>query len=251
MKTMLNNKVALVTGISTGIGLATATRYLKEGAKVVGVGDLTEEVKALGDGLDYVACDVTKESDVAALSDLMAERYGVLDILTTVCDREYDGRIGEVDEAEMEQASRHILYAPMLLTKHLTDLLGKSELASVIYDLPISAFMIEKDYLASTLNVSLANYVRQATAQLRPIRVNGVMFGLIKGHMLSAEKEARFEAADPPESMIPSRRLGTPEDVANLNNFLADEVSKFFNSALIPVDGGYYTMNARTFGNSF
>jgi NAD(P)-dependent dehydrogenase (short-subunit alcohol dehydrogenase family) len=248
---MLTNKVALVTGVSTGIGLATATRYLKEGAKVIGVGDLTDEVKALGDGFDYVACDVTKESDINELHKHVEQTYGVLDILTTICDHEYEGRIGEVDAAEIDQASKHILQAPMLLTKAFTDLLGKSELASVIHDFPIAAFMIEKDYLTSTLNVALADYVRQATAQIRPIRVNGVMFGLIKGHMLSAEKEARFEAAEKPESVIPSQRLGTPTDVANLNNFLADEVSKFFNSALIPVDGGYYTMNARSMGNSF
>ena len=152
---MLNNKIALVTGISTGIGLATAKRYIKEGAKVIGVGDLTDQVKELGEGFEYIKCDVTKEKEISDLHKTVQDKYGVLDILLTICDREYNGKIGEVDESEMEQASKHILYAPMLLTKTFNDLLGKSKLASVIYDFPISAFMMEQNYLLSTLNVSL------------------------------------------------------------------------------------------------
>lgn len=248
---MLNNKIALVTGISTGIGLASARRFIKEGATVIGVGEETEQLKELGDKFVYIKCDVTNEEEIKRLHQEIQDKYGVLDILLTICDKEYKGRIGEVDEAEMALASKHILYAPILLTKAFTDLLGKSSLASVIHDFPIKAFMMEKDYLMSTLNVSLANFVRQATIQIKPIRVNGVMFGMIKGHMLSAEEEETFTSAKAPESVIPSGRLGTPEDVANLNNFLADEVSKFFNSALIPVDGAYYTMHARALGNSF
>jgi NAD(P)-dependent dehydrogenase (short-subunit alcohol dehydrogenase family) len=75
------------------------------------------------------------------------------------------------------------------------------------------------------------------------------MFGLIKDHFLAKEDEERFAKTEKKETMIPSQRLGTCEDVANLNNFLADELSKFFNSALIPVDGGYYTTNPRSMGN--
>lgn len=248
---MLNNKIALITGISTAIGLATAKRYIKEGAKVIGVGDYTDQVKALGSEFEYIKCDVTDEKAIAELHQKVQEKYGVLDILLTICDKEYKGRLGDVSEAELEQASKHILYAPIMLTKSFSDLLGKSKLASVIFDFPISAFMEEKDYLLSTLNISLANFVRQATDQVRPVRVNGVMFGLIEGQIISEEKKKQFEEADPKASIIPSGRLGKPEDVANLNNFLADDVSSFFNSALIPIDGGYYTMNPRSMGNSF
>jgi 3-oxoacyl-[acyl-carrier protein] reductase len=248
---MLNNKIALITGVGTGIGLATARRYLKEGAKVIGVGDYKKEMDDFGSDFEFVEADVTDEKSILGLRNHIAKKYGVLDILLTICDREYKGKIGEADEKMINQASKHILSAPILLSKDMKDLLAKSKLASVIFDFPISAFMVDKNYLESIENLALADYVRQATAQLRPIRVNGVMFGLIKGHFLAKEDEERFEKTEKKETMIPSMRLGTTEDVANLNNFLADEVSKFFNSALIPVDGGYYTENPRSMGNSF
>jgi NAD(P)-dependent dehydrogenase (short-subunit alcohol dehydrogenase family) len=246
---MLNNKIALITGVGTGIGLATAKRYLKEGAKVIGVGDYNKEFDELGENFELVKCDVTNEKDIMELVGHITKKYGVLDILLTICDKEYRGKISEVSGETINQASKHILTAPILLTKNLKDLLAKSTLASVIFDFPVSAFMMDKNYLESIYNMALADYVRQATAQLRPIRVNGVMFGLIKDHFLAKEDEERFAKTEKKETMIPSQRLGTCEDVANLNNFLADELSKFFNSALIPVDGGYYTTNPRSMGN--
>jgi NAD(P)-dependent dehydrogenase (short-subunit alcohol dehydrogenase family) len=144
---MLNNKIALITGVGTGIGLATAKRYLKEGAKVIGVGDYNKEFDELGENFELVKCDVTNEKDIIELVGHITKKYGVLDILLTICDKEYRGKISEVSGETINQASKHILTAPILLTKNLKDLLAKSTLASVIFDFPVSAFMMDKNYL--------------------------------------------------------------------------------------------------------
>lgn len=246
---MLQGKTALITGISSGIGLATAARFLKEGAQVIGVGEDSPALKELGGEFRFLPCDVTRAEDILAVCAAAEKEYEKLDILLTVCDRLYGGKIGEIDAGTMEQAGRHIVYAPMLFTSHLLGMLRRSELPSIIHDISVSALLIDDDFLVSALNVSLINFVRNAAPQLRPTRINGVLYGLIKGHLLSPEKEAKYTA---PEAvhLLPAKRLGTPEDVANVNTFLASDKSKYFNSSIMQVDGGLYMMAKNPAGNA-
>ena len=81
----LEGKVAVITGASSGIGAASARRFVSEGCRVV-LGDIQQEkgeslVEELGDASVFGACDVTKEEDVAALVDLATAKFGRLDIM--------------------------------------------------------------------------------------------------------------------------------------------------------------------------
>lgn len=246
---MLENKNILVTGASTGIGLATVTKFLKEGATVLGVGPKTDAIKNLGDKFTFFECDVTDESQIKAACKKAEELFDHLDGVVTVCDKYYKGNVTSVEADTFRQASSHIILAPMLFTKYLEDLLKKASTPCILHNVPVSALLIEEDILMASLNTSIVNYVRQSTPQLRPIRVNAVMYGLIKGHLLTPEKEAKY--TDPANaSFLPAKRLGKPEDVANFNAFLMSDKATYINSCAMQVDGGLYTMNLRSMGSA-
>ncbi len=246
---MLKNRIALITGISSGIGLATAQKLLAQGARVIGVGEAPPKTDDLGPAFSFLPCDVTREDEIRSVCERVEQQHQALDILVTVCDKLYRGGVLEIDGALIEAASHHIVRAPMLFTKFLNSLLRQSAHASIIHDLPVSALMMEEDVLTASLNTAMVNYVRQSAPQIRPIRVNGVLYGLIKGHLLTPEKEEKYTSPEA-AALLPAKRLGTPEDVANVNAFLASDRSSYFSSAMLQVDGGLYTMNPRSMGSA-
>lgn len=246
---MLENKNLLVTGASYGIGLATVKKYLKEGANVLGVGEASDEMKNLGDKFTFFECDVTDEAQIQAACKKAEELFDHLDGLVTICDKSYAGSVTEFDSAVYHKASDHIVLAPMLFTKYAIELLRKAKNPCILHDVPVSALMVEADFMMASLNTAVVNYVRQSVPQLRPVRINAVMYGLIKGHLLSPEKEAKY--TDPKNAaLLPAKRLGTPEDVANFNAFLMSDKARYINSAAMQVDGGLYTMNPRSMGSA-
>lgn len=245
----LENKIALVTGISTGIGVATVKKFLDEGAVVYGIGTKSDKLNDIKGKFTFLPCDVTKPEEIKNVCDKIEEEQGKLDILVTVAEKFFRGSVTDICPCDIEEANKHILIAPMLLTKYCNNMLHKSDNGAILHNVPISAYMMEKDYLNASYNTALVNYVRQCSSQIRPVRVNAVLFGIIKDHLMTPDEIAVYEQ---PERMakIPAGRLGESTDVANVNAFLASDKARYLNSGAWVVDGGYYTMNARAVGNN-
>lgn len=245
----LENKIALVTGASTGIGLATIEKFLAEGAVVYGTGAESAKVNDIKGKFTFLSCDITNPKAIEEVCSRIEEEQGKLDILVTVAEKLFRGKVVEVSADDIDEANNHIVKAPMLFTKYCNDMLHKSHNGSIIHDVPIAAYMMEKDYLNSSYNTALINYVRQSCSQIRPVRVNAVLFGIIKDHLMTDAEIAVYEK---PErlSKIPAGRLGESIDVANVNAFLSSDKARYLNSGAWTVDGGYYTMNARAVGNN-
>lgn len=246
---MLSNKIALITGASSGIGLATVEKFLNEGATVIGVGPKTKEISNISGNFTFIECDVTNTYEIDKIHTLVEEKVGKLDSLVTVCDKSYNGSCADITSDLFDKASKHIVMSPMLFATKFSDLLHKSENPSITFDIPIAALMMEKNALSASLNTSLVSYARQCAPQFRPIRVNTVMYGIIKGHLITDEE---VESYSKPEflKLIPAKRLGETKDVANFNAFLASDKARYINSAAMQVDGGYYTLHARSMGSA-
>lgn len=239
----------MVVGASTGIGLATVRRFIAEGAYVYGVGEDCSAFAELKEQFTFLKCDVTLESDIERVCAEVADKHHTLDSLVTVASKLFRGGVTQVDAALIEEANKHICVMPMLFTKYCTPMLKKSANPSITHDVPMSAYMTELDYLNSSFSTAVINYSRQACSQIRPIRVNTILFGIMTDHLLTPEEVAVY---DTPEHLakIPAGRLGKGSDVAGVNAFLASDKARYLNSWACAVDGGYYTMNPRSMGNN-
>lgn len=245
---MLTDKITLVTGAGTGLGMAVVRRFLKEGARVYGAGARTEKAEP-AEGFTFLECDVSDEEAVRRVCDTVGRQEGRIDAVVTVCETLFRGGVTEISVPLLEAANRAICLPPMLFTKYAVPYLKKSENPSITHDIPMTAYMTEQNYLNSSYNVSLVNYTRQCPTQIRPIRVNAILFGILTDHLLT-EEELDFYRKPEQLAKIPAGRLGQSADVAGVNAFLASDKARYLNSGAWAVDGGYYTMNPRSMGNN-
>jgi short-subunit dehydrogenase len=115
----LAGKVALVTGASAGVGLATATLLAAEGASLVLAARSRGPLQAVADTLGGLAvpCDVSRRADLAALVDAAYQKYGRIDILVNNAGTNVRGNLADIDGAGVEQIIDTNLKAPILLTQ--------------------------------------------------------------------------------------------------------------------------------------
>ena len=246
----LQNKVALITGGNSGIGLATARVFVEEGAKVAITGRNQETLDAvaaeLGPDVLVMKADVADFPAMEEAVKATVEKFGSLDILFA------NAGIGSATPVEngsvetFEEILRvnvtSIFYLMQIATPYLNDD------ASVIFNGSISSINGRPGFSAyAASKAALRGMARAMASELSPrgIRVNTVVPGSIHTQILN-------NAAPTPEGReifkkrlkrtIPLGRIGDAEEVANVVLFLASEESSFVQAAEIVVDGG--TMGA-------
>ncbi|WP_422104510.1 SDR family NAD(P)-dependent oxidoreductase [Winogradskyella sp.] len=242
----LENKVAVITGANSGIGLATAKLYLKEGAKVVLSGRRKEALDEVskdleGDFITLVA-DVSKDEDNKYLIEEATKHYGKIDILFL------NAGIAPVSPATDVTADHYNeifdinVKGPILATKealpHIND--GGTILFtnSIVHQKGFDGLGV---YSAS--KGALRAYARVLTSELksRGIRVNsiapGPIFTPLYGKM-GLPQDVVEEMGKGFAASVPLGRFGTPEEIANAALFLASEDAAYINGIELEVDGG-------------
>jgi NAD(P)-dependent dehydrogenase (short-subunit alcohol dehydrogenase family) len=251
MKSMrLKDKVALITGGNSGIGLATARLFVAEGAKVAVTGRNQETLDAvaaeLGPDVLVIQADV---SDFPAMERAVAaavERFGKLDVLFA------NAGIGpatpvengsvETFEEILKVNVTSIFYLMQVAAPYLNDD------ASVIFNGSISSINGRPGFSAyAASKAALRGMARAMASELSPrgIRVNVVVPGSIRTPILNnaaTTPEGREIFTKRLKRTIPLGRIGDAEEVANVVLFLASEESSFVQATEIVVDGG--TMGA-------
>jgi len=241
----LEGKVAVVTGGASGIGLATARRFVAEGARVV-IGDVNPDAlaaaaAALGDAAAGVRADVGIEDDVEALIAAAEERFGALHLAFANAGTGSMAPITEVDAAEWMRVVEVNLLGPVLTIKHAARRMADG--GSIILTASLNAVQPAAGMSAYCCTKAAVAMLAQVTAmELGPrgIRVNAVGPGLVRTGLT----DAMWLAPAIVEEFAENAPLGggiTADDVASLVTFLASDESAWISGELHLIDGGAHT----------
>jgi NAD(P)-dependent dehydrogenase (short-subunit alcohol dehydrogenase family) len=235
---LLKNKIALVTGSTHNIGLAIAHAFAREGAKVVVHSRHQEDAKKIAQEIhgDAFAADVADPDQVAAIFEHIKKQHGRLDILVNSVAHSSKGGVLDVTLEEWNRIMAINLTGYFLCLQHAGKLM-KAQGGGVIIN--ISAGSGERSSPGgaaySVSKGAINSLTRQAAADLAPaIRVNGIISGLVGTPIGQKEMGNR----KPEYEIIPLRRIGRPEDVAEAAVFLASDKARYITNTILPVDGG-------------
>ncbi|MCW2652360.1 MAG: dehydrogenase, short-chain alcohol dehydrogenase like protein [Mycobacterium sp.] len=242
----LDGKVAVITGGSSGIGLATAQRFVQEGAYVFIVGRRQSELdnaKALiGDGVTTVAGDVTDNADLDRLFAVVLAEKGALDILVAGSGRVEPEELGKITEENFDRTFALNARGSLFTVQKALPLMRDG--GSVILLGSIAGYVGIRGYTTySATKAALRSYTRTWTREFadRGIRFNTLSPGPIDTPIMDSQADS-VEGADAIRAafaaVIPLNRMGRPEEIAAAALFLASDESSFVAGAELSVDGG-------------
>ncbi|OLR91860.1 SDR family NAD(P)-dependent oxidoreductase [Actinokineospora bangkokensis] len=238
----LDGKVAVVTGGSSGIGLAIARAYLAEGARVFVTGRRRPQLDAveaeLGTGVTALTCDVSRLNDLDALYATVAEQAGRVDVLVANAGIGIAAPLGEITEEQFDAMFATNVKGSVFTVQKALPLLAPGAsiilLGSTAATRPESVLPVYGATKAAIRNLA-RGFAHSAKA--RQFRINVLSPGATRTPgLLDLLTPADLTAA---ESVIPLGRLADPTEIATAAVFLASDASSFVNGADLAADGGY------------
>ncbi len=240
----LENKVALITGASGGIGKSIVALFLDEGAIVYGVDVNDKGMLELMENLNHperfhpIRMDITSGEEVEKLFKLIASSYDRVDILVNNAGITRDKLIIRMSDDDWDKVIDVNLRAAFLLSRAAVKIMVKNRNGSIINISSVIALIGgtgQANYASS--KAGLLGLTRALAKELasRNIRVNAVLPGFIETPMTESLKD---EAKEEYLKSIPIGRFGKPEDVAKAVLFLASDDASYITGNFLFVDGG-------------
>lgn len=261
MSARLRNKVAVITGATSGIGEATARVFAAQGARLVIAGRSEDKGTALAAELSqahatpviFQRTDVSREADIAALIDVAVASFGQLDCLFNNAGAGERSNAESVTEEQFDQVMRLLVGSVVFGIKHAARVMKSNGGGSIINNASIAAHRhAQGGYLYSGAKAAVAHLTRLAGVELgaHNIRVNAISPGAIatpifwggsaRAQTLSTEeneaKMAKLQGNLAKATPLP--RSGFANDIASAALFLASEEGSFINCHDLVVDGG-------------
>ncbi|MBD2524697.1 SDR family NAD(P)-dependent oxidoreductase [Nostoc sp. FACHB-133] len=242
----LTGKIALVTGANSGIGLATAQRFVEEGAYVFITGrrqnELDAAVKKIGENVTAIQGDVSNLADIDRLYTTIEQEKGHLDILFANAGSGELAPLGLITEEHFDKAFNTNVKGLLFTVQKALPLM--SEGSSIILNASIASIKGNPALsVYSATKAAVRSFARNWTLDLkeRKIRVNAISPGVVptpsyKLMGLTEEQVQEFVASK--TDNIPLGRVGTPDEIAKAVVFLASDDSSFVNGIELFVDGG-------------
>jgi 3-oxoacyl-[acyl-carrier protein] reductase len=240
------NKVALITGGGRGIGAATAQLFAAQGARVA-VSDMdiapAEEVAGPIKGL-AIACDVTNREQVEGMVARTLSELGRLDVLVCCAGITRDNLLFKMTDEDWDSVIDTHLKGTFLCARAAQKPMVEQKFGKMVFLSSTSALGNRGQTNYSAAKAGLQGMARTLAIELGPfnINVNAVAPGFIETRMTRATAErlgVDFEAFKVgAASQIPLRRVGQPEDVANVIGFLCSDEAGFVSGQTLYVRGG-------------
>ena len=241
----LIGKVSLITGAAQGIGLATAKKFVQEGAVVVvcdihaeAVNAAVAQCQAFGAQVEGHAMDVTQRDQVDAVVAAVLARHGRIDVLVNNAGITQDARLQNMTQAQFDRVIdvnlRGVFHCAQAVANTMVAQ-GSGVILNASSVVGIYGNFGQTNYAASKFGV--IGFTKTWSRELGPkgVRVNAVAPGFIATPILSTIPEKVIAEM---AQRVPLRRLGQPEEIANVYAFLASDEASYINGEVIEVSGG-------------
>lgn len=242
----LEGKVGVITGGNSGIGLATAKRFVEEGAYVYIVArreeELNKAVSVIGKNVTAIPGDLSNLEDIDRIAAAVKAGKGVVDIVVSNAGLTEQGSIGGLTSAHFDKVFSLNAKAPVFLVQKLLPLMtGAGSIILVGSAMHVMGIPGHTAYAAT--KAALRSYARTWAAEFkdRGIRVNTLSPGVTDTPMLDSQSAGlgkRESVVDGYLSMIPIGRLAEAVEIANAAVFLGSDQSSYMTGADLMADGG-------------
>jgi len=241
----LGGKTALITGGSSGIGLAAAKAFVSEGARVAITGrnaqSLEAAVRDIGSDALAAPCDVAKLEQIDALAHRLSKEFGGLDIIFANAGLFTNAPIGNISEAEFDETFDINVKGVFFTVQTMLPLLRRG--ASIILNASIAWRMGRPGVsLYAASKAAVRAFARNFSADLAPrgIRVNVISPGPVDTPIWERGRDAQAAASmrEKIAAGVPMGRIGSSEEIAAAAVFLASDESAYMMGAELIIDGG-------------
>jgi NAD(P)-dependent dehydrogenase (short-subunit alcohol dehydrogenase family) len=246
MSKKLEGKVAVITGGNSGMGLATAQRFVAEGAYVYITGrrqkELDEAVKLIGKNVTAVQGDVANLADLDRLYEIVKQKHGRVDIVFANAGAGELVPIAEVTEQHFDKLFNINVKGLVFTVQKALQLMPDG--GSIILNASIASIKGFGAFsIYSATKAAVRSFARSWTTDLkdRKIRVNTLSPGTIDTPILDGLGRTKEEVDQMKAgfaNLIPLGRMGTPDEIAKVALFLASDDSSFVTGVELFVDGG-------------
>lgn len=242
---MTDQRLAIVTGASRGIGEAIAHRLAADGCHVVAVARGTDKlagviegIRSAGGNAEAMTCDVADSAAVQKMVEDVAEKHGRIDVLVNNAGITRDTLLLRMDDAQFDEVINTNLKSVFVATRAAARYLMRAKSGRIINIGSVSGVIGNKgqaNYAAS--KAALSGFTKSVARELagKGVTANVVAPGFVTTDMTGALPEKVHEEV---KKLIPLGRFGDPQDVAALVGFLAGETSGYLTGQVICVDGG-------------
>ena len=246
---LFNGEVAIVTGSVQGIGLAIAEEFLKEGARVALFDINDEKGKAVETVLSvnserakYFHCDVSNVSEIDTAVKMVAKTFGTVNILVNNAGILHSTKVEDITEEEWDRMMAINLKSVFFMSQKVLPFFKQNGKGKIVNTSSLAGRMggyaNGLGYSATKAGIIGLTYgLARRVAGLK-VNVNAVAPGTTETDILKAFTPEKIQEL---RESVPIKRLGKPEDIANLVVFLASSKADFITGAVIDINGGMFT----------